>query len=126
MCCISYFVIFHGELNKIIELEKSLIFFSKITTGSCKKHKCYQREHGGHFVKITLENINVDREEDIQLGTKRFKQKRLLILCLTQIQKGYFQKRWATYTNSHSIEFAIQRFLDIFGTNCRVNQGIAV
>ena len=69
-------------------------------TGSCKKHKCYQREHGGHFVKITLENINVDREEDIQPGTKWFKQKRLLILCLTQIQKGYFQKRWATYTNS--------------------------
>ena len=66
--------------------------------------KCYQKGHGGHFVKITLENINVDREEDIQPGTKLFKQKRLLILCSTQIQKGYFQKRWATYANSQWYE----------------------
>ena len=107
----SNFVIFYKVSNRIVKLTKYFNFLVRIMTGSCKKHKCYQREHGGHFVKITLENINVDREEDIQPGTKWFKQKRLLILCLTQIQKGYFQKRWATYTSAgYSVFFHNQHF----------------
>ena len=55
-----FFTRFSTELTNWLNIS---IFSVKITTGSFKKIKCYQTEHGGHFVQIMLENFKSSGEQ---------------------------------------------------------------